>query len=57
MKAFALVEAYATTLAKMKNINAKHDSSNTEKMFAHLLDKLADSKFKPKTEAAYFKFF
>jgi hypothetical protein len=56
-KAFALVEAYISALQKNKQINPKSDTSNTEKMLIHLLDKLADPKFSKRAEACFLSLF
>ena len=56
LKSFALVDSYISALQRAKNVNPKTEVSNTEKMLAQLLDKLADPKFKDKAEQLYLKF-
>ena len=52
-----MVEVYADSLQKCKNINPKLDLSSLEKMLANLLDRLADNKYRQKVEAVYMRFF
>jgi hypothetical protein len=54
-KAFAVTDAYVSSLQKNKTINPKQESSNFEKLLISLLDRLADPKFASKAEHSYFQ--